>query len=87
MPVRAMFVSVRGVDPVVSALRETSIVFAVIISAVVLRERVRRQRWLAAGLIVVGVGGAVSRVIPGSVTCGRVGPQTTARNGSTFCNA
>lgn len=38
----------------VSALRETSILFGVLISALVLRERVTRQRWIAAGLIVAG---------------------------------
>ena len=38
----------------VSALRETSILFGVLISALVLRERVTRQRWVAAGLIVAG---------------------------------
>ncbi|RRU14380.1 DMT family transporter [Stenotrophomonas sp. 278] len=38
----------------VSALRETSILFGVLISAWVLRERVTRRRWLAAGLIVAG---------------------------------
>ncbi len=38
----------------VSALRETSILFGVLISALVLRERVTLQRWIAAGLIVAG---------------------------------
>ncbi|MBK0011841.1 EamA family transporter [Stenotrophomonas sp. S41] len=39
----------------VSALRESSILFALMISVFVLRERVPRVRWLAAGLIVAGV--------------------------------
>lgn len=52
----ALWAMTQAPVAMVSALRETSIVFAVIISAFVLRERVRRQRWLAAGLIVVGVG-------------------------------
>jgi uncharacterized membrane protein len=38
----------------ISALRETSILFGVVISALVLRERVNRRRWMAAGLIVAG---------------------------------
>lgn len=38
----------------ISALRETSILFGILISAWVLRERVTRQRWIAAGLIVLG---------------------------------
>ncbi|REN20333.1 EamA family transporter, partial [Mycobacterium tuberculosis] len=38
----------------ISALRETSILFGILISAWLLRERITRQRWLAAGLIVVG---------------------------------
>ena len=36
----------------ISALRETSILFGILISAFVLRERVTRMRWIAAGLIV-----------------------------------
>ncbi len=52
----ALWAMTQAPVAMVSALRETSIVFAVIISAFVLRERVRRQRWLAAALIVVGVG-------------------------------
>ena len=39
----------------VSALRESSILFALLISAFLLRERVPRTRWLAAALIVGGV--------------------------------
>jgi drug/metabolite transporter (DMT)-like permease len=38
----------------ISALRETSILFGILISAFILHERVTRQRWIAAGLIVVG---------------------------------
>lgn len=38
----------------ISALRETSILFGVLISAWVLKEQVSRRRWVSAGLIVVG---------------------------------
>ncbi len=38
----------------ISALRETSILFGILISAWILHERVTRQRWIAAGLIVLG---------------------------------
>jgi uncharacterized membrane protein len=38
----------------ISALRETSILFGILISAWLLRERVTGQRWIAAGLIVLG---------------------------------
>lgn len=38
----------------ISALRETSILFGMLISAWILHERVTRQRWIAAGLIVLG---------------------------------
>jgi drug/metabolite transporter (DMT)-like permease len=38
----------------ISALRETSILFGILISAFLLHERVTRQRWIAAGLIVLG---------------------------------
>jgi len=38
----------------ISALRETSILFGILISAFILHERVTRQRWIAAGLIVAG---------------------------------
>ena len=44
----------------ISALRETSILFGILISAFVLHERVTRVRWIAAGLIVAGA--AVLRV-------------------------
>ncbi|WP_164270777.1 EamA family transporter [Stenotrophomonas sp. B1-1] len=47
----------------VSALRESSIVFALLISVFLLRERVPRARWLAAGLIVGGV--LALRLAPG----------------------
>lgn len=40
---------------VVAALRETSVLFATLIAAVLLRERVGPVRWLAAGLIVAGL--------------------------------
>ncbi|PZP80464.1 MAG: EamA family transporter, partial [Stenotrophomonas maltophilia] len=39
----------------VSALRESSILFALLISVFLLRERIPRARWLAAALIVGGV--------------------------------
>jgi len=39
----------------VSALREASILFALLISVFLLRERIPRARWLAAALIVGGV--------------------------------
>ena len=37
-----------------ATLRETSVVFAVLIGAFVLRERVTLQRWLAIVLVVIG---------------------------------
>jgi|GEM_PF-18360 len=40
---------------VIAALRETSILFALLISALLLKEQVSRRRLLAAGLIVAGV--------------------------------
>ena len=39
----------------ISALRESSILFALLISVFLLRERVPRTRWLGASLIVGGV--------------------------------
>ena len=42
------------VGTLVSALRETSILFGVLISAWVQRKWVTRRRWVAAGLIVAG---------------------------------
>jgi len=39
----------------VAALRETSILFALLIGLVVLRERIAAARWAAAGLIVAGI--------------------------------
>ncbi|WP_312236473.1 DMT family transporter [Stenotrophomonas sp.] len=38
----------------IASLRETSILFGILISAFILHERVTRQRWIAAGLIVLG---------------------------------
>jgi len=49
-----LWVMTQAPVAMVSALRETSILFGVLISALVLRERVTRQRWVAAGLIVAG---------------------------------
>ncbi|MGH8053033.1 MAG: EamA family transporter [Stenotrophomonas sp.] len=40
---------------IIAALRETSILFALLISAMVLKERITHRRVLAAGLIVIGV--------------------------------
>ncbi|AMJ57751.1 MULTISPECIES: EamA family transporter [Stenotrophomonas] len=40
---------------VIAALRETSILFALLISALLLKEHISRRRLLAAGLIVTGV--------------------------------
>lgn len=51
----ALWAMTRAPIAMVSALRETSILFALLISAVLLRERIPRARWLAAGLIVAGV--------------------------------
>jgi len=51
----ALWAMTQAPVAMVSALRETSIVFAMMISAWVLRERVPRRRWMAAGLIVTGV--------------------------------
>jgi uncharacterized membrane protein len=39
----------------VAALRETSVLFAVLIAAIALKERVSPQRWAAALLIAAGV--------------------------------
>lgn len=50
----ALWAMTRAPVALVSALRETSILFALLISALLLRERVPRVRWLAAGLIVAG---------------------------------
>lgn len=44
----------------IAALRETSILFGILISAFILHERVTRPRWIAAGLIVAGA--AVLRI-------------------------
>ncbi len=41
--------------PLVAALRETSILFAVLIGAVLFRERMTAGKWVAVGLIVAGV--------------------------------
>jgi len=40
----------------VAALRETSVLFAMLLGALLLRERVGAPRWIAAGLILAGVG-------------------------------
>lgn len=39
----------------VAALRETSVLFAMLIAFFMLKERVERHRWVAAGLIVTGI--------------------------------
>lgn len=58
----ALWAMTRAPVAMVSALRETSILFALLISVVLLGERVPRIRWFAAALIVAGA--ATSR-IPG----------------------
>jgi drug/metabolite transporter (DMT)-like permease len=45
----------QGPVAVIAALRETSILFALLISAWVLKERIGRARLCAAALIVAGV--------------------------------
>ncbi len=42
--------------PAVAALRETSIVMATVLAALVLHERVERARWLGCVVVVVGIG-------------------------------
>jgi uncharacterized membrane protein len=39
----------------VAALRETSIVMATVLAAVVLKERVERSRWLGSIVVVAGI--------------------------------
>ena len=39
----------------VAALRETSIVIATVLAAVVLKERVERSRWLGSVVVVAGI--------------------------------
>jgi drug/metabolite transporter (DMT)-like permease len=51
----ALWAMTRAPIGIVAALRETSVLFGVLIGAVVLRERVAAARWAAAGTIVVGV--------------------------------
>ncbi|MCD9085914.1 EamA family transporter [Stenotrophomonas sp. SY1] len=51
----ALWAMTQAPVAVVAALRETSILFALLISALLLRERISRRRMLAAVLIVVGV--------------------------------
>ncbi len=51
----ALWAMTQAPVAMVSALRESSILFALLISVFVLRERIPRARWLAAALIVGGV--------------------------------
>lgn len=51
----ALWAMTRAPVAIIAALRETSILFALLISAVVLKERIDRRRLLAAALIVAGV--------------------------------
>ena len=51
----ALWAMTQAPVAMVSALRESSILFALLISAFLLRERIPRVRWLAASLIVSGV--------------------------------
>ena len=44
----------RGEMGAVSALRETSVVFAVVIGRLVLRERVTASQWLACSFVAAG---------------------------------
>lgn len=50
----ALWAMTRAPIPLVAALRETSVVFATLIAALLLRERVSRVRWAAVGVIAVG---------------------------------
>ncbi|MCL7715547.1 EamA family transporter [Stenotrophomonas mori] len=51
----ALWAMTRAPVAMVAALRESSILFALLISVALLRERVPRQRWLGAGLCLAGV--------------------------------
>ena len=51
----ALWAMSRAPVAMVAALRESSILFALLISVLLLREHVPRTRWLAAALIVAGV--------------------------------
>ena len=51
----ALWAMTQGPVAVIAALRETSILFALLISAWVLKERIGRARLCAAALIVAGV--------------------------------
>ncbi|HYG05927.1 MAG TPA: EamA family transporter [Stenotrophomonas sp.] len=50
----ALWAMTRAPVAMIAALRETSILFALLISALLLREHVPRVRWFAAALIVAG---------------------------------
>ena len=56
----ALWAMTRAPVAMISALRETSILFACLISAWILKEPMSRRRWLAVGLI--GVGAATMRL-------------------------
>jgi len=51
----ALWAMTQAPVAMISALRESSILFALLISVFLLRERVPRTRWLGASLIVGGV--------------------------------
>ncbi|MDW7602314.1 EamA family transporter, partial [Stenotrophomonas maltophilia] len=51
----ALWAMTQAPVAMISALRESSILFALLISVFLLRERIPRARWLAASLIVGGV--------------------------------
>ena len=51
----ALWAMTQAPVAMISALRESSILFALLISVFLLRERVSRTRWLGASLIVGGV--------------------------------
>jgi drug/metabolite transporter (DMT)-like permease len=51
----AIWAFTRAPLAMVAALRETSVLFALLIAFFLLKERVERRRWLAAGLIVTGI--------------------------------
>jgi drug/metabolite transporter (DMT)-like permease len=51
----AIWAFTRAPLAMVAALRETSVLFAMLIAFFLLKERVERHRWVAAGLIVTGI--------------------------------
>ena len=51
----AIWAFTRAPLALVAALRETSVLFAMLIGIVLLRERIAPRRWAAAGLILAGI--------------------------------